>query len=528
MFYINRLFKYFLSEYSNNSKFNYSLYGYLRIFFERNNKFNFSFLKLGNIFKNTKWTDFKIQNIKNLFLRFSFIILASVVFIVYFYMFVSKDSLEFYNNYHSNNRVSYIISYLWYQFSNILEFFYIITFSLFYKLKMDMKTYTTSSAWLNSKVAPETQYSTSSTEFFTLDNNKFSEIYSTNGVISKKLNVKYNFNLFYLNNILLDLNLFYRNSTFGVNYYSIFSKKNPFHDRSSLINSVSRIESNYVSVLSKSNFVNTSVNLNYLNKLQLDNNVIMFSSLNIYKNLENLKQERWLMKNSLLSEKLVINSNSFTQAKKILGLNVFNTNVSFKNIWLSNKISNFSNLKELDFISNLQKMYNTKNNSTIKSLIQNSYNNSSITNINFFENSRLWLSKKYFYSNVNFNNNLFSSVYSLNHNAFKQSCTTKDYLFLIETNNLIFYKQTDLLYISDNFYQNRNTLSKDMTTKFPYDFLISNLDNDLFSNNDLLFLNKIKGSNTSKNIFMFFSLIDKDISYIVNDLNNLPENIKIV
>ena len=146
MFYINRLFKYFLSEYSNNSKFNYSLYGYLRIFFERNNKFNFSFLKLGNIFKNTKWTDFKIQNIKNLFLRFSFIILASVVFIVYFYMFVSKDSLEFYNNYHSNNRVSYIISYLWYQFSNILEFFYIITFSLFYKLKMDMKTYTTSSA----------------------------------------------------------------------------------------------------------------------------------------------------------------------------------------------------------------------------------------------------------------------------------------------------------------------------------------------------------------------------------------------
>ncbi len=527
MFYINRLFKYLLSEYSNNNKFNYSLYGYLRIFFERNNKFNFSFLKLGNIFKNTKWTDFKIQNIKNLFLRFSFVILIGSIFIIFVSMFITGGNLPSYNdNNQSNNNISYTISYIWYQFSNVLEFLYLAIFSLFYKLKTRIKTYMSASILSNDKTTNVDKCDVDSTKIFNLSSIKLPEISGIiNNISNKKLSIKCNFNLFKLNDILLDLNFFYKNSRSDTDYHSIFNNKTPLDNQFNCTNLISSIESKYVSILTKPNFVNTSVNLSYLNKLQLSNNILMFSNLNIYKNLENLKQERWLMKNSLLSEKLVINSNSFTQIKKILGLNVFNTNVSFRNIWLSNKISNFSNIKELDFISNLQKMYHIKNNNTTENLIQNSYNNSSMININFFENSRLWLSKKYFYSNVNFNNNLFNSVYPLSYKTTKQSNIIKDYLFLIETGNLLFYKQTDLLYISDNFYQASSIFSKNMATGFPYDFLISNLDNDLFSSNDLLFLNKIKGSNTSQNTFMFFSLIDKDIFYISM---NLPEDITIV
>jgi len=213
LFYINRLFKYLLSEYSNNNKFNYSLYGYLRIFFERNNKFNFSFLKLGNIFKNTKWTDFKIQNIKNLFLRFSFVMLIGSIFIIFVSMFITGGNLPSYNdNNQSNNNISYTISYIWYQFSNVLEFLYLAIFSLFYKLKTRIKTYMSASILSNDKttnVDKLDKCDVDSTKIFNLSSIKLPEISGIiNNISNKKLSIKYNFNLFKLNDILLDLNFF--------------------------------------------------------------------------------------------------------------------------------------------------------------------------------------------------------------------------------------------------------------------------------------------------------------------------------
>jgi hypothetical protein len=64
MRYFDKLTNFFASAYTNSSKHNSSFLSYLRIFFERNNKFKSTFARLGNTFRNSKWTDLKVQNIK--------------------------------------------------------------------------------------------------------------------------------------------------------------------------------------------------------------------------------------------------------------------------------------------------------------------------------------------------------------------------------------------------------------------------------------------------------------------------------
>ena len=59
-----RLTNFFASAYTNNSKYNSSYLVNLRLLFERNNKLKSTFDKLGNTFRNSKWNDFKVQNIK--------------------------------------------------------------------------------------------------------------------------------------------------------------------------------------------------------------------------------------------------------------------------------------------------------------------------------------------------------------------------------------------------------------------------------------------------------------------------------
>ena len=79
-----RLSNFFASAYSNNSKYNSSYLLYLRLLFERNNKFKSTFDKLGNVFRNSKWNDLKVQNIKNSLINSWFSTGLSIVLITLF------------------------------------------------------------------------------------------------------------------------------------------------------------------------------------------------------------------------------------------------------------------------------------------------------------------------------------------------------------------------------------------------------------------------------------------------------------
>ena len=62
--YLDKVFNYFLSPYLNSNNIRNYNSTLLKLFFERNNKYNNVFSSLGNVFRNSKWSDLQVQNIK--------------------------------------------------------------------------------------------------------------------------------------------------------------------------------------------------------------------------------------------------------------------------------------------------------------------------------------------------------------------------------------------------------------------------------------------------------------------------------
>lgn len=108
----------------------------------------------------------------------------------------------------------------------------------------------------------------------------------------------------------------------------------------------------------------------------------------------------------------------FTQSKKLLGVGNYNNSFSGKNLWLPTKLSNLNNAETLSYMNNL-------NNSLYPSILNNGLHNSmasnstikspSILNLNLFEHSRMWITKKFFFNNQMFNNIVsHSKSYNMN------------------------------------------------------------------------------------------------------------------
>jgi hypothetical protein len=76
----------------------------------------------------------------------------------------------------------------------------------------------------------------------------------------------------------------------------------------------------YDSIGKKSSSKNFRLNLHTMYNLYSKKNYPLLFDFNINTNLENAKQQRWFVRNSLLSESIINNSFLVTQAKKIIGL----------------------------------------------------------------------------------------------------------------------------------------------------------------------------------------------------------------
>jgi hypothetical protein len=128
-----------------------------------------------------------------------------------------------------------------------------------------------------------------------------------------------------------------------------------------------------------------------------------FFNFNLENNLNVAKQQRWLVKNSLLTESIIPNSFLITQSKKLLGTGLVNKDFSNSTLWLPTKHSNLSSAESSIHLNNISnQLYQTVK--PINHLKTNQILHSNFVNINFFENSRIWLFKKYFFnSNQNFN-----------------------------------------------------------------------------------------------------------------------------
>jgi hypothetical protein len=96
---------------------------------------------------------------------------------------------------------------------------------------------------------------------------------------------------------------------------------------------ISDIEQFYaVSSTSKTFIGQLDTESSSLNKTGTYDIALSITNLNTQDALRNAKQDRWLVRNSLLSENLVINSNAFTQSKKLLGVNFLNSEAASSNV----------------------------------------------------------------------------------------------------------------------------------------------------------------------------------------------------
>merc|ERR1711862_362104 len=98
------------------------------------------------------------------------------------------------------------------------------------------------------------------------------------------------------------------------------------------------------------------------------------------------------------------NSFLITQSKKLIGLGFLDKDFADKTLWLPTKSSKLSSIESLNYFNNLSNQIFKKK--IDKPFLQlNKLQQSEFINLNFFENSRLWLFKKYFFNN-NQNQNL--------------------------------------------------------------------------------------------------------------------------
>jgi YHS domain-containing protein len=151
----------------------------------------------------------------------------------------------------------------------------------------------------------------------------------------------------------------------------------------------------------------TQITLNDIHKMNKTVNYPSHFNFNLKTNLILAQQQRWLAKNSLLTESITHNSFLVTQAKKLIGSGTLDKDSSNKSLWLPTKSSKLSSVESSSYFNNLTRQLFKKNPET-SYLYTNNLTHSFFNNLNFFENSRIFLLKKYYFTN-NQSYNLFTS-----------------------------------------------------------------------------------------------------------------------
>jgi hypothetical protein len=181
-----------------------------------------------------------------------------------------------------------------------------------------------------------------------------------------------------------------------------------------------------------------TINNNVLQTLNNQQFGIILNNLNIYNNLNQAKQDRWLLKNSLLSNSSTVDLNAFTQTKKLIGMNLFESTSTSRNIWNSSKMTQLTQTEELQKLSLLQNFLGfgkTDFSSNTLSLLNES--SSGLQGFNWFETSSLWTTKKFFFTNqlkFNHTNITTNSNYDMTQNTQKPNTVFNFSTNLFNTN----------------------------------------------------------------------------------------------
>ena len=505
---MNKFYSFVKSIYLNNSKYSNNLRHTLRIFFEREVKTKHTPTLFGSLFKGSKWVDYQTFNINKLFIKSGLSYFYYITFFVLLlFIFLGRSKSEQYFGFLPFfSYINFILGYVPILFSDLwsqLFFsFYIIyiyasntlsklvnyfSVNLFNSLSSNACFENTTKKTLLSKKSPSLSHYLSHKPFTSGDNVQNNTPVTFSKTLSKlecKLSLLKSSYLSYKNQP--DCTLY--NSTLQTKTSDKYIGYKPNYTSTES----SYVHGTFPNNPTKTNNSNKSLRLNLhsLYKLYGNSSYPTFFDFNVEKNLNNAKQQRWLVRNSLLSESIINNSFLITQAKKIIGLGSLSKDFTNKTLWLPTKASNLSSLESSLYFNNLSNNLLSPNLINTPFLNQKSINNSNFNNLNFFENSRLWVFKKYFFTNQQASNTIVDYPSILTNLDF--SNTQNNYgnlnfnvsLSSSSTNSLITNTLTPSLF-SKNLIKNTSTYSTSTTNT---NLNLNNLDVISGSNTSFLFL----------------------------------------
>ena len=512
---LQKLIYFFSSKYYNNLKFSNRMLHTTRIFFERTTKTSNSLQALGNVYRSSKWSDLHVYNIKESSLvQFKNMFFLLCFFIVCFFLSIRFNigwtSLFIFN-------LTELIFYLKdLVFSWLLFLFYSVSLLVMKIMFFFTKYFQYDLLFLKDQ---SLKVSNSKKNIFKNTRKSFNFNVNTPGVFNshtllsslylQKL-VKYlhltnindtqiNLHMNTQNINLLSLYSIFKDNNMFVNYYLFFTSKNNFNlnDLPNLSSNFTNKDKLYYECVNNSNLFNThffKLNSNHLKSLSfLHQNE--FKKV-IKQNLNLGKENRWLMKNSLLSYDIINKTLSTTHVKKLYGNPQLNANSTNLNLWVSTKLSSNSAF--------------TKNNSFINnknfSLVTNNLNSSNLLNLNNLEESFFWLLKRFKFTQTTNTYYQFEQQY-LSKNI--TSSTVSNPTF----NNQLNLLQTVSLVNTSNFdnytlhfsYKDQSNLNINYTDNTKLDLSYETNLNNFDLNFSKYFFNNI---NLQKNSILIYSNLD--------------------
>lgn len=414
MNFLQKFINYFNSNFYKNLKFSNSIHKFLRLFYERTTKTGASFFSFGNIFKNSKWNNYRTQNIKSTF-KVLFTINHLIIFFTFIYLF----------NYHYELFLTLKLTFYSSILSTIdnLSSFFSSLFLSFLAITYVLKAYVSN---LFRNIQPrEFQFSfnwgSTRQTFLIFHTEKSPANENSNEHLNKCLKAYGDiFNLTQAINSYLGCNF---NCTPWLKKLFTFEKKmGNLADKNCVIvdnNDTSNFAKNFTFSICE---LNNNLKLNALSNINLnDSNFPVLSkdktsdvtkttlrTNNINSTLAIFKQARWLVKNSLLSDKYITNTNKYTEFKKCIGVNSFLAGLPNNNVWASTNFSKIQNSENISkYISG-------------GSITKNEFKSNSI--LNKFDESQIWIFKKIYFNTVNRNYDIsLTNLFTIPKNSFNFS-----------------------------------------------------------------------------------------------------------
>ena len=357
MKFTDKLSNFFMTKYYSNIKYNHSFASLLKIFFERANKSKQTVSSLGNVYRNSKWSDLRVQNIKQshvasffflvIFIAISFLLLVQLVRGNSWYFLPLFSSLL--------TPWLYIYNFLVYKWMCIV----LIAFSLESRVK---------SIFIETVVLPFHRPTTTTRNFSS----------TRSGLLTLETNPSANSQTWLplLQGSLKSQALLSKHDNILTNSSEICDFTNSFSSNISLfLNLKGRSYVTAETSYSTSNHYTAILKFEKAFKSELSlNDTSALDSLSVSKSIESsvdhAKEIRWLFKVNPVTDKIINNNFNFTQAKALIGNPLSSSLHSSNNVWASNYTS---------ASSNIQGQTNLPNNLTV---------------VNFLETSSFWTMKK--------------------------------------------------------------------------------------------------------------------------------------